>query len=303
MQDVLLAKALRQASSPMFILDKGSAVVWCNPAYAKLIGGDEQSLLGSTPFALRSSPENAKFLLNLWKVVRAGNSWIGELDERAADGEIRHMETVFTPLPDATGQPAFFLVTEHDITQRKIEYEQLLRLANYDRLTGLANRGLFASLLDHTLSQCERTGGRCAILFIDLDGFKAVNDTYGHDMGDKVLVEAGHIIKRNVRDSDVAARFGGDEFAVILDRVDTPASAGEVGQKIIDALRLPMAFGGTLCSLGASIGVAVYGVHGYSQDQLRSAADAAMYGAKRAGKNCWRMAQSLAIDEALAQSA
>ena len=290
LHDAHLAQALTRAANPIFIIDRGAAIIWCNDAYCRMTGKSHEVLLGTTPASLRSTREIAGFLMQLWNVVMAGETWIGELPEHTASGQIVNVEAVFTPLTDPTGKPAMFLVLEHDITKHKVTFERLWRLANHDRLTGLANRGQFASVLDHTIHHCRRTETQAAVLFIDLDGFKLANDTHGHDTGDLVLVEVARRLRETIRASDIAARFGGDEFACILTNLDSPEGVDTAAQKVVEAIGVPMSFDGREVSIGASVGVAVFPRDGETQDELLAAADRAMYAAKRAGKNGWRQA-------------
>lgn len=291
--DTLLARALQKAANPIFIVDKRPSLVWCNDAYAEMMGKPSRDLIGKQVPSLTPTRETAQFYMQLWSVVMAGETWMGELQERRADGTILHMDSVFTPLTDASGRPTLFLVLEHDVTKRKFEYEKVWTLANYDRLTGLANRSFFTSTLELILAQSQRNNKVAAVLFIDLDNFKTANDNFGHDAGDWVLVQTAEALRGAVRKSDTVARFGGDEFACILDDVESAENAQLVADKVIEAIRkieLNDPARGKHVRIGASVGIALYPFDGTDQSKLRNAADMAMYAAKRAGKNCWRRA-------------
>jgi diguanylate cyclase (GGDEF)-like protein/PAS domain S-box-containing protein len=285
-----LARAVDHAANPILIVDRAARIVWTNRAYAALIGRPAQALLGRVPASLRPSRDTAKFYARLWASLLEGQTWIGDLSETTAAGRKIEMETVISPMTDAAGRPSTFLVLQHDVTDRNAEYRTLYKAANHDRLTDLPNRGLFTSLFEHSLDRARRSNKFAALLYIDLDGFKAVNDTHGHDAGDRVLVESARLLTDSIRRSDVAARIGGDEFCCLLTDLDDPAAAGRVAQQIVDAIRRPMTLEGVCTQIGASIGVAAFPIHGTSMDELRLAADQAMYIAKRSGKNAWCMA-------------
>lgn len=291
MHDAQLARALVRAANPMLIIDRGSSIQWCNRAYCLMVDRPVEQLLRSRPLCLAPTQERAHFLKDLWSVLMSGEIWKGELTERKADGTVVHIDAVMTPLDDAHGTPVLFMLFFHDITERKSQYDGVWKMANHDQLTGLANRSFFLSMLDHTLATCQRNGTQSALLFLDLDGFKAANDTHGHDLGDLVLIETAEVLKANVRRSDFVARLGGDEFVCILSEVNQVEDAGDVASKIIHALSLMTRVGGKTIRIGASIGVATYPKNAMDGESLIRAADHAMYAAKRGGKNCWRVAQ------------
>jgi diguanylate cyclase (GGDEF)-like protein/PAS domain S-box-containing protein len=284
LNDIHLARALKKASTPMFFVDKAGMIVWCNQAYADLLGRPMDQVLRHQAPSLTPSPEKAKFFLNLWQAVMRGDTWIGELEETKSDGSIVHVDAVFTPLPDANGRTALFLVLEHDITGRKLEYEKISHLANYDRLTGLSNRTFFTTMFERSITQSQRNGSRLAVFFIDLDGFKGVNDSLGHEAGDQVLIETANALQNFVRKSDVVARFGGDEFVCLLTDIESPESAVTIAQKMVDTISSITEIPLGKVNIGASIGVAIFPDHGQEQPAILAAADQAMYEAKRAGK-------------------
>lgn len=184
------------------------------------------------------------------------------------------------------------------ITRLKKTNEQVLHLAHHDALTGLPNRVLFYDRLNQAIARAHRDNELIAILYMDLDGFKLINDTLGHDTGDALLREAAKRIIGCIRDSDTVARMGGDEFTVILCNGRTAENVDRVARKIIDAIDTPFLLGGKSCSVSVSIGISFYPNHGETPDQLVKIADAAMYLAKQSGKNCCRTAE-LAIDHPL----
>ncbi len=176
------------------------------------------------------------------------------------------------------------------LTRLKKTNEQITHLAYHDFLTSLPNRILFYDRLNQAITKARRDKESIAVLFLDLDGFKVINDTFGHDVGDALLREVSERIVACVRDSDTVARMGGDEFTVILSNVRTPNSSDRVAKKIVEAIARPFALNGKNCSVSASIGIALYPDNGDTADQLVKIADAAMYLAKNGGKNCYRFA-------------
>lgn len=179
------------------------------------------------------------------------------------------------------------------ITRLNQTNEHVSRLAHHDTLTGLPNRVLFYDRLNHAMAKARREGGSFAVLFLDLDGFKLVNDTFGHCIGDALLCEAAERIKLCVRESDTVARMGGDEFTVIIGNARTPASIESVARKIGAALAYRFELYGKTCSISASIGIAIYPNNGEAAEQLVKIADDAMYAAKYSGKNCYRFSDAM----------
>ena len=188
---------------------------------------------------------------------------------------------------------AHFVCIVRDITDRKTAEARLTQLALYDQLTGLPNRTRFYESMAFSLSQARRIKSALALLFIDLDGFKNVNDTLGHDAGDHLLKEVGKRLQASIRGSDTAARIGGDEFMIILNNIQNNHQAVGVAEKIIASINQPMNLAGNSCQVGASVGIALYPDHAENSEDLIRAADGAMYLAKFNGKNTYRVSKNL----------
>ena len=186
-----------------------------------------------------------------------------------------------------------------DITERKKAEEKLTQLALYDQLTGLPNRTMFHEKLTSALLQARRAKSEMALLFIDLDGFKTVNDTLGHGVGDQLLREVGKRLRISIRESDTAARMGGDEFMVILNNLHDRSQALLIAEKIINAINQPMQLDGNKCNVGASIGIAIYPEQAENASDLVRAADSAMYYAKASGKNAYRLSNQHLLTQQL----
>jgi diguanylate cyclase (GGDEF)-like protein len=185
------------------------------------------------------------------------------------------------------------VAVKEDITERKVLQERLEQMAQYDILTGLPNRRMFLDRLTQSVAIAQRSGQRFALLFVDLDGFKRINDTYGHEAGDRVLKTVAARLASCIRVSDIAGRMGGDEFTVILSTLARYEDAGQVAEKILELLRLPITLpNGVQDQVGTSIGISVFPEDAQDGDGLLATADDAMYAVKRAGKNSYRFYQN-----------
>jgi len=200
-----------------------------------------------------------------------------------------YLETTFIPDVDASNRVAGFYILASDITDRKKNEERLSSMALHDALTGLANRRLFVDRLAQFIAQAQRNGGSAAVLFLDLDGFKQINDTLGHDAGDMLLKAVAERLVKTVRQTDTVARFGGDEFVIAVSQILAPEAAAGVASKLIHAIGQPYSVLGKTVSVTTSIGVAIYPEHGINSEALMKNADLALYEAKRAGKNAYRI--------------
>lgn len=182
----------------------------------------------------------------------------------------------------------YFVGIVRDITERKLAEQKIAHLAHYDYLTDLPNRALFLDNLEHALALAKRKSFKVAVLFLDLDGFKKVNDTLGHDVGDLLLQGVARRLKEITRASDTVARVGGDEFLFILSDIGLDENAAFTANKIIAALARPFEFGEKICHIGGSIGIAIYPDASIKPEALVKLADDAMYLAKQSGKNTYR---------------
>ncbi|WP_254434933.1 diguanylate cyclase domain-containing protein [Magnetospirillum sp. UT-4] len=186
------------------------------------------------------------------------------------------------------GRHRLFTAILRDISERKENEERIKRLAHHDSLTGLPNRNLLTDRMDHAVARIRRHGGRMAVLYVDLDKFKPINDTLGHEAGDSVLCEVAVRLRGCVRSTDTVARVGGDEFVVAIEEITRPDEAARVARKIIKTLEAPIDYRGTPCRVGASIGVAVFPDDGATLEDVCKAADVAMYRVKHSGRNGFR---------------
>ncbi len=215
------------------------------------------------------------------KVKATGEAVVVEHTHYDAEGNARNVEVHCFPICDDKGRVTRVGEYNIDITERKLFEQRLEQMAFSDALTGIPNRALFFDRMNHAIEMARRDGRMFALLFLDLDRFKAVNDNFGHHMGDMVLKEASQRLKRCIRGSDTAARMGGDEFAIILTEIAHPGDAEIVAGKVADSLTASFRFGDRECSVGVSIGISLYPSDGHDADELLKSADAAMYRAKK----------------------
>lgn len=288
------SQAIDANSDAVIITDNQGVIEYVNPAFTAMTGYTASEALGKTPRVLKSGRQDELFYRRLWAPLLAGAPWRGELVNQRKDGTLYCDLMTISPVKNADGQVVRFIAIHHDITQRKRMEEDLAQLAHFDRLTGLPNRALFVDRVERALAEARRSQNGFAVLYLDLDGFKAVNDQHGHDAGDALLREVAARIVGCVRDSDTVGRLGGDEFAVLLRTASRPEGVAAVAQKIIEALAPPVQLDGYACRVGASVGIALHPDDGVNVDALLRSGDLAMYEAKRRGKNRWVCASDLA---------
>ncbi|RAU21303.1 response regulator [Paramagnetospirillum kuznetsovii] len=204
---------------------------------------------------------------------------------RRSDGSLFPLEISVSELRH--GKSRLFTGILRDISERKENEERIKRLAHHDSLTGLPNRNLLNDRINHALARVRRHGGRMAVLYVDLDKFKPINDTLGHEAGDVVLKEVARRLSTCIRGSDTVSRVGGDEFVVVMEEVARPGEAAMVARKIIDSLTKPVEFNEHACQVGASIGIAIFPDDGATMEEVSKAADVAMYRVKHSGRNAF----------------
>jgi diguanylate cyclase (GGDEF)-like protein/PAS domain S-box-containing protein len=281
----LASLVLENSGEAMMVTDPDNAIIEINPAFTRLTGYSREEVLGKNPAMLHSGRQTASFYRDMWQQIDASGHWQGELWNRRKDGTCyAQWQTISTIRhPDGTVQCRVGLFS--DITDKKVAQEVIWSQANFDPLTKLPNRSMFQDRLSQELKKTQRTVHKLALLFIDLDNFKEVNDTLGHDAGDLLLVEAAQRIASCVRDSDTVARLGGDEFTVILSGIDDPGRVELIAHNILQALLRPYTLVEDVVNISASIGIALYPDDATSQEELLKDADRAMYAAKNAGRN------------------
>jgi diguanylate cyclase (GGDEF)-like protein/PAS domain S-box-containing protein len=280
-----LFEALLSSSPDLnYILETTGAIVYANKAFADVFQKTPAEMVGADFTAMCK-----QFVRDIGRqfknVAVTGKTYRGEMHTRAESGADRTYEYLLVPVFNPTGRCEAVAGSARDITERKAVEEQTRRSANHDFLTDLPNRSLFRERLEHEIKHSTRTGLPLALLFIDLDLFKEVNDRLGHAAGDQMLQEVAQRISTCVRDTDTVARLGGDEFTVILTDVTLPENIENIAAEILEELRRPFALQAGAASISCSIGITIFPGDAASPDELVRNADEAMYASKNAGRN------------------
>ena len=278
--------AIESAAEGVIITDAAGRMEYVNPAYVQLTGFSVENSLGKRPAALLDDAnEPGALFREISETVRRGEVWRGEINRWNLTEPERIASVTVSPVTDDDGRLLRLVAIMRDVSAYKAMELRLTKMAHYDSLTGLPNRRLFFDRLADRLRLAQRQGRELALLFIDLDGFKAINDTLGHAAGDEVLRAVAGRFTEVLRTSDSLARVAGDEFTVVLGPGAEPADAEQVASRLLESLSMPVLVSGAQCQLGASIGIARYPLHALDADALLKIADQAMYAAKRGGRN------------------
>ena len=279
------------AHEGIMITDGQGTIVSVNPAFSNITGYAAADVLGKTPRLLKSGRHDAAFHVNLWKTLAGQSKWEGEIWNRHKSGsEFLEQLSISAMLGD-DGLPIRYIAVFSDITERWEREELIRHLALHDALTDLPNRTMLIEHLNQLLAINRREPRNLAILFLDLDRFKLVNDTMGHAAGDSVLKLVAERLYSLVRQTDTVARLGGDEFVVLLDNPSSREEVEHIASRIVAAINEPMRIGGETAKVGTSIGIAIHPQHGTLAEELLKNADSAMYAAKKSGKNTYKIFQ------------
>ena len=276
---------LDQLRDGVIITDDKGKILRINNAFIEITGYTVSEVLGKTPRILKSFRHSSKFYEKMWYDIAHHGWWSGEIWNKRKNGEVYPEWLQINRVVEPITKKVFYTSIFSDISERKKRQAQLDRLAHYDTLTGLVNRHFLQISLSNLLEKSSSKNTKNAILFLDLDHFKQVNDIYGHHEGDLLLQEAAQRILATVRTSDIVARVGGDEFIVVLSRIKNEEFINKVAQSLIKELRRPFFINNNEHTIGASIGVAIYPQHGINITELMSRADSAMYRSKNSGRN------------------
>jgi len=282
----MLSGALEQTGDAVMITDTRGVITYVNAAFEAMTGYTSAEVLGNTPAVIKSDRHDKEFFARLWRTLGRGEVFRDIFVNRRKDGELFYAEQTIAPIKDRHGRVTAYIATGKEITKRMQDQERLEHLAYHDLLTELPNRALFMDRLGHGLLRRRESGSRLAVLFLDADGFKEINDTLGHDTGDRLLQLFAERIKTCMREGDSVARIGGDEFAVLLEEIASADDVVAIAQKIQSALTTrPFQIGDHRLVVSASIGISVFPDDGEDPEGLLKCADTAMYRAKKEGRN------------------
>jgi diguanylate cyclase (GGDEF)-like protein/PAS domain S-box-containing protein len=286
------------AGEGMMVTDETGRILAVNPSFCDVTGYREDEVLGQRASMLSSGRQDAEFYQVMWNSLRSVGRWAGEIVNRRKGGEVYTEWLSIVAVEEASRRATRYVGLFSDITEGKREEDRIRRLAHFDSLTGLPNRALLLDRMKRALVRLDRRGGDLALLYLDLDRFKPINDLYGHAFGDQVLAEVARRMSACVRDVDMVSRHGGDEFVILIEAADARGAAAMVAGKLINAISRPYSVWGREVSIGASVGVAIYPEDGRSADALLEAADHALYGAKREGRGDLRFFSQIDQQEA-----
>ncbi|HEB95474.1 MAG TPA: EAL domain-containing protein [Sedimenticola thiotaurini] len=276
----------------IMIMDGEDRIIRVNPAFSRVTGYAADEVIGRDATMLCSGRHDREFLAGIQRELETRGFWRGEMWGRRRSGEEYPLQMSITLSQDASGQSRYRIALFNDISDEKRYQEHIQHLALYDPLTDLPNRRLFQERLDQALRESRRQNKPVALLYVDLDNFKPVNDTFGHDTGDRLLLQLTERLRGLIREADTLARLGGDEFTIILhqleDRPQTFSRVSAIAEQIIEAVNQPFLIDGHDISLSASVGIALYPRDAGNRKQLILHADRAMYHAKESGKNTFR---------------
>jgi len=294
----LYANAFEYSGEAMLISDRDNRIVAINPAFTQLTGYTIEDLRGQNPRVLASGHTPQETYQTMWASLNEAGFWQGELWDRRQSGETYPKWTSISVIRDDKGEITHYIANFTDISEQKAAQERIHRLAHHDSLTSLLNRFSLESRLEQALLSARREGGQLAVMFIDMDRFKIINDTLGHHAGDKMLVEVAQRLQSAVRESDIVARLGGDEFVVVLTSMETGLVAASIAGKIVHMLSQPYHVANNELHSSPSIGISIFPADGEDVETLMKNADTAMYHAKDHGRNNFQFFASVLMTTA-----
>jgi len=284
-QSKLASKVYANANEGIIITDQNARILSINRAFTRITGYEETEITGRTPSILKSGLHDREFYLNMWEQIRNFGSWEGEIWNKNKSGQLYPELLSISAITDQKGEIKNYVGIITDISKMKESEERLRQLAHYDPLTKLPNRNLMNIHLKHAIEHSKRTNKLIGVFFLDLDRFKLINDTLGHDTGDSLLVSVARRLLESVRKSDTVVRLGGDEFVIILEEIQNINNLTHVSQSVMNAFTEPFNLNGRQIFITPSIGISIYPYDGDDIMTLLKNADTAMYEAKKAGKN------------------
>ena len=280
-----LSSVMEQTADIIIVTDTAGKIEYVNPSFEKITGYSYLEAIDNTPGLIASGKHKPEFYRHLWNTITAGDSYSNIFINRRKDGSLFYEEQTITPIKDHAGKITHFVSTGKDISERIQVQERLQHMAHHDALTDLPNRNLFLDRLQQSLTRARWHDRLVAVMFLDLDRFKNINDTLGHTVGDQLLLQLSERLSNSVRDGDTIGRFGGDEFAILLDDINSDSHISLLAEKLLDTLKKPFKINKHELFVTASIGISIFPNDGEDSDTLLRNADVAMYRAKDLGKN------------------
>ncbi|THF56570.1 EAL domain-containing protein [Pseudothauera rhizosphaerae] len=287
----LAEKVIESSLEGILVTDENARIVSVNPAFTRLTGYMPGEVLGRNPSLLNSGRQDKAFYQGMWERLSAEGQWQGEIWNRRKSGELYPELLTITAIRDRDGRLTNYAAVFSDISQLKENEAHIRHLAYFDPLTGLPNRRLLEDRLQVALAHAHRNRNRTGLLFIDLDRFKRINDSLGHEVGDHLLVEIARRLCSCLREDDTVARMGGDEFVAVLSDIADPDDAAHTATRIIEALRRPVQIGEHELTVTTSVGISIFPDDGREATTLIKNADTAMYRAKAEGRNAFQLYQ------------
>ena len=284
-ENALSSRIFNETNEGVLITDPFGNITTINPAFTQITGYDREDIIGKNASVLNSGRQGVDFYTEMWKIIRDQGHWQGEIWNRKKSGEVYAELLSISSLKDSKNKVIHHVGIFTDITLSKKQQETLELMAHYDVLTKLPNRVLFADRFSQAIAHSKRTKSLLGVCFLDLDYFKPVNDNYGHDIGDKLLIEVATRIKKNIREEDTVSRQGGDEFAILLGDIKNYTQCEQTLERIHYALAQPYLLDGKSLNITASTGVTLYPNDNADIDTLVRHADHAMYHSKQSGRN------------------
>lgn len=287
--ELRVAATAFESQEGMIITDAKSNILKINHSFTRITGFTSEDVLGQKMNLLKSGIHDDSFYREMWRIIEKSGAWQGEIWNRRKNGEIYPEWLTITAVKDTNGIVTHYVGTMIDITARKAIEERVHHMAHYDVLTDLPNRTLLTDRLHQAMALVRREKSKLALIFLDLDKFKPVNDTLGHDIGDLLLKQVAYRLQQCVkRESDTLSRIGGDEFVIVLSQIEDEHDAAIVADKIVQTLTQPFVIEQNTINISCSVGIAIYPMHGTDVTTLMRVAENAMYEAKRAGRGCFK---------------
>lgn len=283
------AYVFSHALEGIMITDSKGTIIDVNNTFIDITGYEREEVLGKNPKILQSKRQSLEFYQQLWKSLADTGQWHGEIWNKRKNNQIFPAKLSISAVYNEAGEVKNYIAVFTDVTNVKEHQRQLEHMAHYDVLTSLPNRTLLTDRLNQAIALNKRNMQPIAVAFLDLDGFKAVNDAHGHDMGDELLITIANRIKRVLRDGDTLSRFGGDEFVAVLTNLDKGLEFEPLLERLLKAAAKPITIRNKLLKVTASIGATQYPQDDSDAEQLIRHADQAMYIAKQEGKNCYHL--------------